>query len=451
MKYTIKDLLVRADTAFSQGQLSQAADLYEVVLCRNPTHDYALYCLGSVLTRMGRHGVGMALLQRSIEENPNRPEALHNLGIGLRDEGHTDAAIKVYEMALEKRMNAQTISNLAGCYINNGTPQKCIELCERGLKAAPGDHSILYHKSLALMELGKLEEGFKLYEHRKHIQEWNPRVYKHPYWDGKPVEWLLIHGEQGVGDEILFMSWLSTIRHLAKNIAIEATPRLVELFKRSFDCPVYPDDKTADQAHPYSAMVAMGSLPIFGGSIPPHGQYLKPDETRVAHYRERLKALGRGPYIGLSWFGGLKKTHTHLRNAEVGQWAGLVRYGTPVSLQYGNCGHEHKTLGIPHWQDAIDNLTEFAALVKALDLVICVNSTPVHFAGALDVPCWTLTPSKPAWRYQIEGDTMPWYRSVRQYRQNGHEWGSVFARIERDLADLCRSPEQKSMIERLAA
>ncbi|HEU4344820.1 MAG TPA: CDC27 family protein, partial [Candidatus Binatia bacterium] len=236
---TIRDVLIQADTAFKDGKLEDAVNLYEFVLCRNPSHDYALYCLGSVLLRLGREGVGMALLQRSIEENPKRPEALHNLGIGLRNQGHDEAAVKVYEMALEQQSkNVETISNLAGCFINRGVPEKCVEWADKGLAINPNHHSCKYHKALAYLELGKLEEGFRLYEHRKHIGEWSPRVYKHPYWDGKPVEWLLIHGEQGVGDEILFMSWLPKIRHLAKNIAIEATPRLVKLFERTFNCPV---------------------------------------------------------------------------------------------------------------------------------------------------------------------------------------------------------------------
>ncbi|HEU4344740.1 MAG TPA: hypothetical protein VFU31_24560, partial [Candidatus Binatia bacterium] len=202
----------------------------------------------------------------------------------------------------------------------------------------------------------------------------------------------------------------------------------------------------------YDAMVAMGSQPLFGGSIPPHGAYLKPDPERVSFYRQKLEALGRGPYIGFSWFGGLKKTHTHLRNVHQEKWKPFTRYGTPISIQYGEVGRkEHQQLSLPHWQEAIDDLDEFAALVKALDLVVCVNSTPVHFCGAMDVPCWTLTPAAPAWRYQLKGDSIPWYRSVKQYRQEGTDWKPAFARIEKDLEQFCRRPEHQSVIERLAA
>jgi hypothetical protein len=163
-------------------------------------------------------------------------------------------------------------------------------------------------------------------------------------------------------------------------------------------------------------------------------KWLKADPELVRMYREKLESIGDGPYIGVSWKGGLSKTHAHLRSSTKADWERIVQHGTVVSLQYGDAQQYADDLGIPHWPEAIADLDHFAALIMALDLVVSVCNTTIHVSGALGIPTWIMVPSKPAWRYGLTGDRMPWYPEARMFRQIGNDWSSVYSTVEKRLA-----------------
>lgn len=428
------ELFNRAENLYKSGDISGALRLYEEAVAKEPSNYFALYALGSLFSQMGRNGLAIPLLQRSLEENPNQPECLNNLAVSLRLEGHEETADEVYGMALILQPdNHETWCNRAGAHVNNGDPEKCLEYAEKSLSINPEYPQALYHKSLALLEMGRLKEGFALYEWRKKIKEYTPRSYTWPRWDGKPVKRLLIHGEQGIGDELLFMSFHNRIQ--AEEVTVECTKKLEVLFKRTF--PNWRIVTTEEEANKYEfdAVVAMGDLPNLLGVTPCGEKYLVPDAQKVAYYRSKR---GDAPLIGLSWYGGLKQTHTHLRNAPPKYWQNLAKYNC-TTLQYGPAREGAVILGIPDWQPEEDDLDDRAALIAACDLVITVCNTTVHMAGALGVPCWCIVPDKPAWRYGLTGDSLPWYNSVKLYRQrNG--WDSVFNQLEKDLADFAGVP-----------
>lgn len=444
---TIKDVFERAAALHHEGKIEDAGFLYEQVLCVEPANWFALYALGTIYSEAGRNGIAIQLLLRSLEENPKQPEALNNLAICFRHEGKEEQARKFYEMSLSlSPENHETWSNLAGACINSGCPEKALEYSEKSLAIKPGYPSAMHHKGIALLELERYDEAWKWYEGRKGIREWTIRPYSMPEWDGAPVDSLLIHGEQGLGDEVLFMGWFAKAKERAKNVVIECSPRLVKLFERSFGVKCVG---TAEEANAlgikFDAKVAMASLPTVLGGLPDGKAYLKPDPAKVALYRTGLEQLGPGPYIGVSWFGGLKQTHGYLRSAKLDLWDPLLKHGTPISLQYGPQGAKAMELGIPHWQDAIDDLDELAALIAACDLVVSVCNTTIHLAGALGVPVWIATPSKPAWRYGRTKESLPWYASAKCYRQKD-SWADVYNQLENDLADFCRisGSEQKA-------
>ncbi|MCH8313899.1 MAG: hypothetical protein IID17_13040, partial [Nitrospinae bacterium] len=117
-----------------------------------------------------------------------------------------------------------------------------------------------------------------------------------------------------------------------------------------------------------------------------------------------------------------------------------------ISIHYmPEAAKEAAEFDIPHWQDAIDDLDEQAALIKACDLVITVNQTLVHTSGALAQKTWVLTPSKPAWRYGLKGRKMAWYPTVTQFRQKkGEDWSGAVGRLSNDLKGFIRSHHARS-------
>eukprot|EP00456_Euglypha_rotunda_P066687 TRINITY_DN574_c0_g1_i4.p1 TRINITY_DN574_c0_g1~~TRINITY_DN574_c0_g1_i4.p1 ORF type:complete len:262 (-),score=36.33 TRINITY_DN574_c0_g1_i4:401-1186(-) len=176
-------------------------------------------------------------------------------------------------------------------------------------------------------------------------------------------------------------------------------------------------------------------------SFPPHNGYLVADARRVDYWRSRLLATGPGPYIGFSWKGGVESTRTTLRSIDAMAFAPLAaaRPGTWVCLQYGAVNsqvEDARSRGFPvsYWPEGISDLDEFAALIAALDLVVTVCNTTVHYAGALARPVWVLAPKVPEWRYGANNRTLPWYPSSLIYRQHeAGDWKGVLDEVRREL------------------
>jgi ADP-heptose:LPS heptosyltransferase len=294
--------------------------------------------------------------------------------------------------------------------------------------------------------MGKWEEGFKEYEWGFESGDRQRRIYSNPpelvpEWDGSPGHRVVVYGEQGIGDEIMFASAIPDLKKDCE-VVFDCHPRMVNLFERSFKVICYGTRKDNElhwpKHEPLTARVSIGSLFKFyrsNGEFP-KAPYLKPDPDLVASYRARLEALGPGPYVGIGWQAGTKATRQDLRSIKLKSFNDMIdTAGTFVSLQYtAGSGakaqryREQTGRVVHHWDDVVEtgpdeenrytgyNYDHTVALVAALDLVIVPNTAVVHVCGAIGKECWTITPAAPAWRYQLSGDEMPMYSSVRQFR-----------------------------------
>jgi hypothetical protein len=257
---------------------------------------------------------------------------------------------------------------------------------------------------------------------------------------------LLLYGEQGVGDEILFASSLQELLRDAREVHYVCNPRLEGLLRRSFPGVKFLTEADAMRASPTDAPRFDCTLPI--GSLfrlyrrdaaqfAPHQGYLAADPTRIARWRERLGQLGARQVIGLAWRGGRASTGRVLRTlrpqdcqALLGlprtAWVCLQGDASPEELE----GFRAQGASLLHWPEAHAELDETAALICALDASVAASSTVVHLAGALGRRVWVLTPFAASWRYMSEGDHLPWYPSARLFRQQRDEpWSEVVARL----------------------
>ncbi|MBI2292882.1 MAG: hypothetical protein HYU73_21695, partial [Betaproteobacteria bacterium] len=262
---------------------------------------------------------------------------------------------------------------------------------------------------------------------------------------------ILIYGEQGLGDEVMFASCVPDVMRQARGVVIECDARLASLFQRSFPAAhVHGAPRDASRvwlnAFPeLSVQVACGSLPRFlrrsAADFPPHRGYLVADRARVADWKSRLAGNGGALNVGLSWRGGTRKTREELRSLTFAQclpWltAHNCRF---VCLQRGDCAEEVAAakrlgVGLDWWPEALQDTDELAALIAALDLVISVPNTNVHLAGALGQRCWIPLSHAPEWRYAWRGETMPWYPSARLFRQaRSSDWVPVIASVTAEL------------------
>ena len=449
-----------------RAKLPIAEKLCHEFLTHNPDSPQGLYLLGSVYTDLGYHGAAVALLSRAVQISPQITEAWNNLGLCLRLVKQRDGAIKALTEAERRKPGSPLIlGNLAACYINEASPQIALEIANRALKSNPNDDSARWNKCLALLEMGRFEEAWPLHEIRLGGRIENKiavRNYhsnkKTPWWDGKTPQLVACHGEQGLGDEIMFASCLPDAIATGAKIVVECAPRLQKTFERSFPGAIIHGTHEIN-GHEWTkawglpdSMTALGSLPKFyriKAENFPRKPFLKNDAAETERILARLPR--DKPIIGITWEGGVEKTRYGERSVPLSfMYPLLLQNVTWVSLNYvKDSGKEAELLfgetgiRVHHFTDLVEapaDIDHLVNLTAGLDLVITVSQTALHVAGALGIPCWVLAPSKPDWRLGMEAQRMPWYGDeMRIFRQVGPHWHNLIERVAWELGQKLES------------
>jgi len=424
----IVPMVQQAEKYLSAREYQKALDLYDLCLAVAPDNAHLRYCVASLYSELYKSGIAISILRSVVKELPDHAQAWNNLGIAYKNAGQWDSAHEAYSKALELNYEPLTIVNMSGLYVNNGTPQEAIRWAEKGLKLAPAVPQLHNHRALGFLELGKWEEGFKMYDGRFGLPGWHNRKYSGPMWKGEHVKRLLIHGEQGLGDEILFMAALDRVRPRVDEIVIECAERLVPVFEASFNLPCYATEAQVKEKEHWDAWIPMGSLFNVVGFDEHKTKYLKVSKPYLKTDKFR---------IGISFRGGTIQTHEHLRNFPIEWWEQLFTHEAEfISIQYGPAAGMAKKMGLPHDEASIQDAQALVGMIASCDLVISVCNTSVHMAGGLGIPCWCLTPYKVAWRYGMTGEKMLFYESVTCIRQGKDEsWQSVIQRAKVKLED----------------
>jgi len=441
----LKDILARIEQLHANREYEEESKLLQQLLIDHPNDWRPYYGHGTLYAETGSDdAVALVLLNKAVELSKGQaPEPLNALATMHRRLENIGQAKFYYEKALALSPNEPIIlTGMAGVHVNQGNPKEGIKWAKKALDVPnPNALHAINSLSLMLLEDGQWEDGFRLYRERAGLPRYDVRNYGDtPRWDGKPIPSLILHAEQGLGDEIMFASVIPEIKPMVEDLRLECAPRLIKLFERSFGIPCYGTHKEVWESG-FRPAAWDRLADVFGSNRPtPHScpgtPYLKADPVLVESYRARLKAVGEGPYCGLAWLGGTRETHARARRAPKELWLDLRQSlpGTAVSLQYGPEGAEDaRAWGLPHWQASIDDMDEFAALVAALDLVICSPQTVTHFAGALGKDCWVASPSRGSWPFMASEETMMAYHAVKLYWQPKDDWTPVFGRMKRAL------------------
>ncbi len=419
----------------------------------------AAMMLGYCHIMMGNPGLAAMLCRQAVHTKPKFPEGWRNLGGAFKSAHMNEDAERAFLRALEQEdepiHKARTYANLGTLHINEGSPEKALAYLDKSLELEP-DGEASYHtkwnRALALLELGRWQEGFQGYEYRFPTGAMRSRTYGNlKAWDGTPGKKVIVWGEQGVGDEIMFGTVLPDAIKNCEAVIFDCHPRLTKLFARSFPgVAIHGTRKlqtTIDWFKPGMAdcHVSLSSLPVLYRRTAeefPGTPYLKADEAEAA----KLKAQGNGKLrVGISWAGGAHKTRADLRTVQLKNWLPILKAidADFYSLQYTDKAarevceieeeHGIRIKHFPGWVECKD-YDKTASFVKSMDLVITVCTSVLHLAGALGVPTWCLVPSKPAWRYGLTGEKSIWYNSVKLVRQGKDEtWEPVIERVASDL------------------
>jgi len=443
------------------GRFDKAAFLYNRLLNRGWADNHLRFYMADLFMRMDQQGLALNLLHHIILEQPENGQAWCNLGVCYRKENFYEKAEQAWQEALRiEGDSSEVCGNMAGLHADTGRPDQAIHWCDRALAKDPESIQALWQKAMAKLTLREWAEGWDLYENRRKQDTWDRRKsVVAPDWLGEKVDSLYLHGEQGVGDEVMFLALVGKAIKCASKVILEVNPKVVDLARLTYPrIGVIPNEGAA--IGPYDAKLPIGSLArLYWRNTPPNGQpYLKPDPARVAYYRHRLQQVGPRPWVGIAWFGGLKQTRVEERTIPLEEFAGIMKEYTCVSVQYDDTvpvlDAVRKQCGLVKLDDGSvgGNLADQAALMAALDVVVTVMQTAVHVAGGVGTRCLALIPPQPTYQFGRDGDTLPFYTSVRLFRRAAAEnWGPVIARVHRAISAIAdKAPVEGERVRQLS-
>lgn len=349
-----------------------------------------------------------------------------------------------------------------------GRSDESIDRLQQSLSLAPKTPVTHINLATSLFLKGRLGRAWHEYEWRWKCARFDKRPIAAtriaPPWDGSSLagRTILVYGEQGIGDEIMFASCLADLVDEAARCILACEPRLMPLIRRSFPevhVLSMEDLRRSDHECNFGQIdfqIAAGSLPrVLRPSLdhfPSQPSYLVADPSFVEQARGRLASYGVGKYVGISWKGGGEEAERRRRSTNLEQWGSV--FDVPdvhfVSLQYGDCTDElnqvkqRSGVTVHDWLDVdpLDNMDRFAAQVAAVDCVISIDNSTIHLAGALGVPTLAMLsfPSASYWRWFWEGEETVWYPSLRLFRRRyPDDWEPTFREVRARLCELTQS------------
>ena len=407
------------EALWALGRSQEALAQYDRAIALEPGLAQAWANRGATLRLLDRHAEALEGLSRAITLDPAQADHLFNRGVVLRDLGCNEEACADQEAALALQ---------------------------------PDFHLAKLSAAYAHLALGRFERGWALYEARWQGPEGYP-LADIPMWSGQePLDGktILLRGEQGLGDTLQFCRYARKVNALGARVVLEVPAPLVRLLNGLEGVDEVIEHTVSPP--PADCQALLMSLPFaFGttlGTIPGETPYLAADPADVARWEARLGPRTRSR-VGLVWSGGfrdepgLRWTNAR-RNIALERLAPLRGAEVDfISLQKGEPGEsELKALKARGWDgpdilevmDQVSDFADTAALVQALDLVIAVDTSTAHLAGALGKPVWILNRYDSCWRWLTGRDNSPWYPSVRLFRQEGmSDWDAVVARVRVEL------------------
>ena len=404
---------------------------------------------GQAHQELNQHDVAITCYEKAIDLNPDFAEAYSNLGIAQQELKQYDAAIKSFRKAINIDPSyAAPYSNLGVTLQELNQLNEAISNYEKAINLKNDYAQALWNKALAKILLGEYEEGWQLYEWRwKSGQKDTFRNFKEPLWLGQePIKdkVILIHAEQGLGDSIQFCRYISMVESLGPKQILLEVPMVLMTFLSSLNVRF----NLIEQGHSipkFDLQCPMMSLPYAFktnlNNIPAAIPYLYADKEKTKYWANKL-GIKTAPRVGLVWSGSTGHKNDHNRSLLLKQLAPLFELEfefhclqkeiRPVDLDAMN---NLKAIHL-HEDDLID-FSDTAALVENLDLVITVDTSVAHLAGAMGKKVFILLPFAPDYRWMLDTNESPWYPTATLIRQpNLDDWNHVIKQLKLILISL---------------
>jgi tetratricopeptide (TPR) repeat protein len=437
-----------ADMLELLGRPHEAVAAYGYAARHAPDDMRVLLGLGLTLNAVRRHAEAATCFERALRQDPENVHALFGIAFALDAQLNFEDAVIRYQRALEVLPQSATLhNNIAFTLTCMSRYDEADAHLRRAIELAP-DLSNAY-KLLGMSELrrGNFRRGWAYYEHRKTTAS-GLRDYPQldlPEWKGEPLDGrrLLLAREQGAGDQLQFVRYAGVLHALGATVDVWTGDELAPLFAR-----VRGVNRVITQAPTsgYDYYCRMMSVPTWldDEAIAHAVPYLSADETRVDAWRGLIdKAAGSSRKVGLVWAGNPQHHLDVFRSAPLAALEPLASvHGLAwFALQKG--AGEAQLDGRAHrWPicalgQLLDSFHATAAVIESLDLVITVDTSVAHLAGALGRPVWVLLPKQADWRWMMSGERSPWYPTARLFRQQVlGDWKPVVEAVRRALEAL---------------
>jgi len=432
------------------GRDEAAIASYDRALALRPDYAEAWYNRSNALAGLNRLEDAVASCDKAVALKPDFAEAFNNRGNALKGLRRFDEAVASYERALAlKPAYVDALNNRASALVQLKRFDEALADYDRAVALKPDDSSAVWNRSLARLLVGRWREGWADYEARWQTDEMTPdrRHFAQPQWSGDTDirgKRLLLLPEQGLGDTIMAIRYVHHVVECGATVILEAPAALRSMLTRAA-----PECEIVGQGGPlpgFDLYCPLLSLPrafkTVLGTIPAQVPYLSACASRVATWWKRL-GTSNGLRIGLVWAGNPQHTNDARRSITLQQLLPLISHthASFVSLQKDLRPGDAEILSahphITHFGPELESFEDTAALVSLLDLMICVDTSVAHLAGALGKPVWVLLPFVPDWRWLLDREDSPWYPTARLFRQERSEdWSGVVEKATEELKRL---------------
>jgi tetratricopeptide (TPR) repeat protein len=434
-------------------RFEEALSSYDRALAIKPGYAEALFNRGVALQQAKQFAEALSSYDKALAIKPDNIEALTNRGLVLYESNRLDEAIASYDKALALRPDC------AEAYINRGNAlsrlscvDEAIASYDQAVALQPDLALARFNRSLLLLLKGNYVSGWDEYEWRLKggMDYVEFRKFPEPQWRGEDDltgKTIFVYAEQGYGDTIQFLRYVPLLASRGARVLLEVPLALLRLARRlAGAAQVFPPAEAPLRFDFWSPLM---SLPrAFGtivANIPCEVPYLAPDPLQAEAWRGRLTHL-RGLRVGLVWAGGAHSHQHEAATTDRRRSVTLVHFAkladipglSFVSLQKGEGALQTSSpppgFVVADWTNQLTDFADTAALIAALDLVISVDTSVVHLAGALGKPVWLLNRFDTCWRWLLDRDDSPWYPLLRQFRQpKAGDWDSVIVEVRKAL------------------
>ncbi|MBV8664991.1 MAG: glycosyltransferase family protein [Burkholderiaceae bacterium] len=459
-----------------QGQLDEAETIAIRLTQERPQHGPAWKFLGVILKLQGRHGEALRAMHRAFQLLPDDDQVQSNLGAALAEAGELPAAEQLHRRALDiNPRNTQTHTNLGNVLSLQGRMEEAETCLRRALELQPdfaqGHHNLgsllhdlgriaearsCYRRAIELdrnlaqthwndsmcqLQAGDFDQGWQQYEWRLQTAHIRVRRFEQAQWSGQDLQdkTVLLHAEQGLGDTLQFCRYAPLVAARGARVLLQAPSALKRLLTGLPGVAQLMAEGEVLPAFDYHC--PMLSLPLAFGtclsSIPARVPYLTVTSNAADAWRKNLEAMDI-PRIGIAWAGNPQHRHDRWRSIALEHFLDLADGNQTFHCLQKDISVTDLSLletRADVYRHALNDFSDTAALIMALDLVITVDTAVAHLAGALGKPVWLLLPFQADWRWLTQREDSPWYPTMRLFRQTVREdWGSVFAAVRQALA-----------------